>query len=221
MSELLRQRIKGRLDVLGITQFDAALKAGLKRNFLYEFLSMKDGEYRKDQIRKAALPALAEALDCDVEYLTLEQKTPRRDGQPERVTLAGIAEAGAWRSLDATPPQAALAIELDPRFPAEIQEVYSVIDQHASALGVAAGAVLIAANAEKMLDWGRGVRQGDVVLVEHKQGNLRELTVRKVASGPSGNQFEARPLAGTIPALSPGDDVRIVALVLQSIIIFG
>lgn len=184
MENYLRTRIQERLDTLGINPFEAARRAGGERTFLNDLLIGK-----KDSIRRAAIPRVAAALDCDPEYLLGAQDAPRRptdapqrtpeirpENAPGIVPLVGIAEAGTWRLAGRSGPSPALPIPPDPRHPASKQVAYLVRGDHAAALGATDGAVIVGVE-------GAGYRDGDVLVVRRSrdlgEGREEEITIRR------------------------------------------
>lgn len=189
MENFLRDRIRGRLEALGLNPFDAARRIGAERTFINDLLIGK-----KDSIRRAAIPKVAEVLDCDPEFLIGAQDTPRRvEAQapprtPENgplagatgVPLAGIAEAGTWRLAGAHAPSATLPLSPDPRYPPQDQIAYLARGDHGAWLCATDGAVILAVK-------GADFRDGDVVVTSRTRpgddGPEVEITLRKVADG--------------------------------------
>lgn len=186
MENLLRDRIRERLDALDINPFEAARKIGAERTFINDLLIGK-----KKTIRSAALPSVAQALDCDTEYLMGAQDIPRRTtpaqrpqdralAAPQALPLAGVAEAGTWRAAPRSGPPPALPVAPDPRFPAAAQAAYLVRGDHAEWLGAPDGSVIVAVT-------GAGYRDGDVVLIRRtrqgEEGPEEEITLRRVDAG--------------------------------------
>lgn len=171
MENYLRSRVRDRLEALGINAFEAARRIGVERTFLADLLSGK-----KDTIRPRAIAKVAEVLDCDPEFLIGAQATPRRaavavDGT---LPLAGICEAGVWRSPEADATPAALPIAPDPRFPRQRQAAYLIRGHHADELGLMDGDVLVAVADEP-------VRECDVVILRRiRDGGERELRAARL-----------------------------------------
>ncbi|MEL4069551.1 hypothetical protein WKW50_05325 [Ochrobactrum sp. GPK 3] len=222
MSDVLRKRVQGRLDALGINAFEAAKRGGLTRNFFYELFRIENGKYKKDRFNLKHLEAAAMALDCDPEYLTFEQRTPRRGGVPDGIKLSGIAEAGALRSPGAGLPKGfTAAVEADPRYPDDTQEVYQVRGGHAAGLSIPSEAFVLSAKIEAIKALGRELSAGDVVVVSRTAvEDKAEITIRKVAFDAKGMRFDAYPDEGSIEPLHATDGVEVVGLVLQAIVVF-
>jgi transcriptional regulator with XRE-family HTH domain len=181
VENFLRTRIQARLDDLGINPFEAARRSGGERTFINDLLIGK-----KDSIRRSAIPRVAEALDCDPEYLLGAQDAPRRirraapEIAPDHVPLVGIAEAGTWRVTGRQTPPVPLPIQPDPRYPASSQIAYLVRGDHAASIGAGDGAVVVAVS-------GDGYRDGDVVVAVRTRdvgdGLEAETTIRRAVGG--------------------------------------
>lgn len=219
MGERLRSRVRERLDAKGLNPFEAARMAGLERSYVNDLLIGK-----KETIREKKLPALASILDCDPDYLTGAQDTPRRSGAGSGgMRMVGIVEAGAWRSASSFVTTAgAFPIDPDPRFPSEEQQAYRVRGDHAVGLGILDASILCIATMAGLEAAGRKLHDGDVVLVRQSNGGLSELTARVYREGREGVRLSARPASGAEEfADFKLPDVEIVGLVLRSIRVFG
>jgi len=218
MGDRLRSRVRERLDAKGLNPFEAARMAGLERSYVNDLLIGK-----KQTIREKKLPALASILDCDPDYLTGAQDTPRRGGGRPGMRMAGIVEAGAWRSVDAPASSVggSLPIEPDPRFPSAEQEAYRVRGDHAVGLGILDASILCIATMGGLEAVGRRLRDGDIVLVRQSNGRLFELTARVYEETREGVRLSARPSIEGEFADFKLPDVEIVGLVLRSIRVFG
>lgn len=217
MSERLRNRVRERLDAKGLNPFEAARMAGLERSFVNDLLIGK-----KNTVREKKLPALASILDCDPDYLTGAQDTPRGGSSRVGMPMAGIVEAGAWRSLGSfVSSVGTLPIEPDPRFPLGEQQAYRVRGDHAAGLGILDASILCIATMTGLEETGRKLHDGDVVLVRQRNGDLFELTARVYEETREGVRLSARPSIDGEFADFKLPDVEIVGLVLRSIRVFG
>ncbi len=206
LGDILRARVRSRLDDLGINPFEAERRANLKRGYLNDLLIGK-----KDMLREKALPALAEALECDYEFLIGTQDAPV--GAPSGLKISGIAEAGAWRAPGAAGlPTAPLPIPLDPRFDADRLQAYLVRGDHAGGLGILDGSIITILTGEQAQP-----RDGDVVLAKQVEANGSEEISIKVVSGKS---LASRPLKGD-PISVPIDDCEIIGRVISTFRVFG
>lgn len=215
---MIKRRVEQRLQALGLNPFEAARIVGLERSYINDLLIGK-----KQTIRGKKLPALAQVLDCDPDYLLGRQPLPRLSSSPLQgsLTVQGICEAGSWRDSStplAVPP--GLHIEPDSRFPADVQSAYLVRGDHAAGLGITDGSLLCAVLLPALAGSGRSPRDGDVVLVRRRAGDLSELTARAYSETVSGVQLVAKPGRGEIaPVKEP--DATVEALVLRAIRVFG
>lgn len=207
MNDLLRQRVQERLDALNINPFEAARRANFERSFVNDLLIGK-----KSTVRQAKISALAQALECDPEYLSGLQGVPRSGDMQGTLRLAGIIEANTWRQASAfRPPDAGIPLSPDPRYPANFQEAYLVRGDHFASSGVSDGSIVLVYSGPISL------REGDVVVARRKRSEDEiELSIRSVAAGA----LSARPLAGTEKPI-PLDKADIVGLVLSSHRVFG
>jgi hypothetical protein len=209
MYDLLRERVRLRLETLELNPFEAARKASFERSFVNDLLIGK-----KTTVRQSKLPALARALDCDPEYLTGLQGSPRAGGPAGALKLAGIAEAGAWRQPGNTASQGqSIPLGTDPRYPAHEQEAFIVRGNHAAGIGVTDGAVVTVYTGQM------AYRDGDVVAVRRKrsEGDV-EITIRVRAK----DRLAAKPGHGS-PEVADLDtsEGEIIGLVLSAHRVFG
>lgn len=220
MSHLLKARIQERLDYKGLNPFEAARMAGQERSFINDLLIGK-----KQTIRGKAIPALAQMLGCDPEYLLGSQVTPRRGAMPSEqgVTLAGISEAGAWRDEDIVLPDLGkLPLSTDPRYSPDDQKFYLVRGDHADGLGVNDGSVVCVVSSAALEAANRSIRAGDVVLIKRMDESGRvETSIRQVDETRDGLVLIAKPRRGEIKPIGIGDGVRISGLVLRATRVFG
>lgn len=208
IGELLRSRIRQRLDELGINPFEAERRANLKRGYLNDLLIEK-----KSTLREKTLPSLAKALECDVDFLTGRSDQPHGKGIPgSGVEIEGILEAGAWRST-AKENWAGeqIPVTLDPRFDPAKQLVFLVRDDHAAGFGITSGSVVIVLESEGPF------RDGDIVVVRRwAPERIAETSIRVL----SGGALSARPAKGELPSYS-ASEAEILGSVVSAIRIFG
>jgi transcriptional regulator with XRE-family HTH domain len=224
MGDLIRNRVRARLDDLGLNPFEAARIAGFERSYFNDLLIEK-----KHTIRESKLQDAARALQCDPDYLLGRQDKPRLIGReyPDRLEhnlrLAGVCEADAWRPVDyALPDFGPLPLNPDPRYPADDQEAYVVRGDHAAGIGINDGSLICIVKLEALEQAGRVIHDGDVVLVRHDSGSgLYELTARIVEESREGLRLSAKPARGEMAPLAVADDIVIVGLILRSIRVFG
>jgi hypothetical protein len=124
-------------------------------------------------VRSERLAVLAQALNCDEEYLTLRQEFPRRHLQTGssagQIRFGGFSEAGVWRS---TPPDASipkLAIFSVPGV--QINVAYVQAGDSLEPKGIRAGMILYGDTAGRPED-------GDIVIVRRKMLDLVEIAAR-------------------------------------------
>lgn len=208
MSDLLRERVKERLDALEINPFEAARRGKFERSFVNDLLIGK-----KSTVRQKKLIELAEALECDPEYLTGLQGVPRSGGSVGAIRLAGVIEAGAWRTKGSfSPPPDPLPLTPDPRYPANLQEAYLVRGDHAAGLGVIDASVVTVYTGQISL------RNGDVVVARQSRNDDEELSIRVVAAGALCARPHRHADGGDAIPIATAD---VVGLVLASHRVFG
>lgn len=176
MSEELRTRIRNRLSELDLKPAQLDKAAGLSVGYTLDFLSG-----RKRQPRAKNLERIAEVLDCDLAYLLLEQKTPRKGELPtDGLMLAGNCAVGVWRSTgDVDAELVRTAYERDPRFPDDPQAVYFVQDGHAAGLGIPQDSYLTTVLVDGMKSL-RPAKANDVVVIVRYQDKLIEISVARL-----------------------------------------
>lgn len=178
MENFIRRRVAERLSALGINAFEAARRAKTDRAMVNDLLIGK-----KESIRRAALIRVAQALECDPEYLIGAQATPRRGAGEGQMPLAGTIEAGVWRARQTDAAPTMMPVVPDPRYPPERQAAYLVRGTQAEPLGLKDGDVLITVADEPP-------RDGDIVVVRRvRDGTEIELTAWAVEGG----ELRARP----------------------------
>lgn len=206
-SDLLRSRVRARLDALGINPFEAERRADLKRGYVNDLLIGK-----KTTFREKALPALARALECDLDFLTGQSNAPVTEQRsPIGLPLSGTAEAGAWRD-PATDSSAGefVPIPPDPSFDRDRQRLFLVRGDHAAGLRITGGSVVLAVSDV-------AYRDGDIVVARRTAPNgTAETSIRVLGAGA----LSARPLKGEIPAY-PADEAEIIGRVTRAVVLFG
>lgn len=221
-SRSMADLVKSRLDALGLNPFEAARRAGLEKGFVNDLLIG-----RKMSVRGKGLYALAGALECDPEYLTGHQQTPRATVgeakyammQPETIPFGGIIEAGTWREVSTiSPAREAMPASPDPRFRSDAQAGFLVRGHGASKLGVDDGMIVIGCAVDAFEEASRRVRDGDAVIVQRWRNDRTEMerSIRIISGqvlAPAGDGQT------TIPRVSPDADV--VAVVVRTIRVFG
>lgn len=189
-----KDRIKQRLDALGITQFEAGLRAGWNENFLYDFMTG-----RKKAIKGEGPARIAYALQCSIEFLegkSDEIGDPPLGGGSSLLPLIGFAEAGIFRKTstpltypDRTP------VPPHPNFSADAQFSVLMRDNSLQKLGVTEGMFLSVVAHEAV---GATLQNGMIVLVEHRRlGDTEaELSAREIQHYSDRIELLTKPLTG-------------------------
>lgn len=172
---LLKHRIKARLDDLGMTVAEATRRGKLPKDFIYDLMNDRKKSVRTDNIAKLAL-----ALDCDFAYLEGSQEDISiRDNIVDfdrpPVYIIGEAAVGVYvdKSVDKYHrPYASDMPTLPPdtRFASEGQVDLFVRGNSINRFAPS-GYILRCV----LLDyWPEIIREGDLLIVDRFQGNLRE-----------------------------------------------
>lgn len=119
---MIAERVIDRMDQLGIKLTAAAEKLGLSHGFFYD---LKNG--RKKTVSAETIPALAELLQCDVQYLLGMQDEPNlqvADGEVDTI-ISGAINSDTW-FFPGNDPWAGrrIAVRPDPRYPVKDQRVF-------------------------------------------------------------------------------------------------
>jgi SOS-response transcriptional repressor LexA len=228
--EIMRERIRQRLDEMSLTANAASLQAGLDRSILRKFLAGKVQELRDNNVR-----AIAKVLRRDPNWLRGENVAPEAaavdEGEsfvpaPTDVRIVGIVEAGALRPADWNNVDLGYVHNgHDPNFASEDQFAFIVRGDQMDRGGIEDGDDIICVD-----PWDVRVQigNGDYVVLERKMagpdGDVRELTVRELVVHKDHYEFAARSAPGKIRSVTvPLDadlvegDIRIVGIVTSII----
>ena len=179
----LKDRIKARLDALGLNAFEAARNAGLERAFINDVIAG-----RKSKIHPRNYAKLAPVLGCSAEYLRGEVQEPNPAEAPGKgaalstendeafgLNILGTVEAGAFRRREKSRNELA-PIAYDPRFPGARQIAFEVRRQNIKSQVFASGRSFIGAVDfdDYVKGWG-ALRNGDLVIVETRSAGDPEL----------------------------------------------
>lgn len=224
-----KDRIEARLAALGITQFEAAERAGKNAHFIYDFMIGRKRSFKGDGPVR-----VAQALQCSVEYLTGESdevgSPPAAFGPLSTsgpfLPLAGIVEAGVYRrAWSATAQRPPVDVPPRPGFPPEAQALYLVRGGGMDARGIIEGMLLVAVSADAAKD---KLESGAIVIVEHYRGSGREVetSARELQYFPDRTELRAQSKTENIKPIILRDGkplerdgkVKIVALVIEAIL---
>ncbi len=180
MENLVSRRIRIRMEAMGLNVHRAEEMAELSNGFVRQLLSG-----RKTQPRPSHLAKLANVLDCDLEYLMLYQRAPRKGGIPEDgLPVYGVIEEGTWREIKETAKSYPTSpYEADPRFPLEHQCVFIVKGQGSGAFGIVEDEVVISLLASGIEEVGRQLKPLDIVVLNRRRSDtLQERSLAQVVS---------------------------------------
>ncbi|QDC00368.1 helix-turn-helix transcriptional regulator [Mesorhizobium sp. 8] len=198
MENLVARRIRLRLEAVGLNIKKAEETAELKNGFVRDLLSG-----RKAQPRPSHLAKLANVLDCDLEYLMLYQRAPRKDGIPEDgLPIYGVIEEGAWREAKEMAKSFPTSpYDPEPRFPSEHQCVFIVKGESSEAFGIVEDEVVITLLASGIEAIGRPFKPLDVVILNRQRNSsLHERSLAQVVSMSNGKinlrKAHGKPIEG-------------------------
>ena len=197
MRPALKTRVQRRLQELGITVAEATRRGRLSRTLIYDIL---DG--RKQNVRTDNAAKLAQALDCDLDFLTGTQAEPRRidryregEGGPaiSEVRVVGDVAAGVWNEstafgvydpdlpseFDAYPP---VPVVPDPRYKGLGQFAVRVVGPSINRV-IPDGYFAVCV---PYWDARSEIRDGDLVVIERIRGGLHESTIKRVRRDKGG-----------------------------------
>lgn len=234
--EILRRRIRQRLDDLKRPEREVARRAKVHESTLWAILSGKAGYFPKAK----TLKGVATALDVTPEWLTGETDSITIQGSgslhipdskhygtmtaTEAVPVVGTVEAGAFRPVMETVDEATqeyIEIVRHPRFKAFPHIAFTVRGDSMNLKGISDGDTVICV---PWADIGIGELTGILVVVERiaNGGLLREWTVKEMEARPDRVVLHPR---SSNPAHAPieimradhdtGTEVRIIALVVN------
>lgn len=183
-------RLRERLDSLGMTARDAALRSGLERTYVTDVM-----EGRKQNIRVSAIIKLAETLECSTDYLRGNRsdvgggaKLSRAsdfEGAPvtkmsETLVLAGGIEPGKFDFPN--PIRDKVNINPDKRYLDARQCAFKVIGGDLVSAGMPDGTLLVCVNAQDYVERYGPLKNGSTAIVKTSSSKMsgRELAVRRL-----------------------------------------
>lgn len=227
-----KSRITERLDALGITQFEAAERAGKNSHFIYDYFAG-----RKKSFKGNGPVKIAQALQCSVEYLNGESDdigVPPKDAPLasgpifKGLPFAGVAEAGVFRKASAiVSDQSATPLAPSLSYPAIAQAAYVVRGDSLQLRGISEGMFLTTVAVEAVPD---ALRSGAIVIVRHTRlgGSEIEISARELQFFPDRTELISHPAKGQIDPVvirdgatsEPDGKAEIVAIVVAATMVF-
>lgn len=215
----IQRRIRARLKALGNpSPSSLAQRHGLGRDFIRDLIAEPP---RKKNITSEKIGALAQALRCEVAFLTLDQPEPiaAQDGGPlsgARVASAefvGYLEVDAWRV-----PKAEIAVPR-PFSPLLIlsevngkhQKFGIIRGREMEGVGLFSEMIIVAIVQDDGIP-----RDGEIVIAERRRDELIELSARVVRYVAGGAQLVTAPNVGD-PQYVPLMGARILGAVTYAI----
>lgn len=221
----LADRVQERLHALQLNPAETARRAGLARTFVADLLHGK-----KKTVRNDGLAALARALECDVDYLTGAQETPRKNRQQKReeaeIEICGICEAGVWRPIAAPMDPTRIPIAPDQRFSDVPHKAFLIRGSGANRIGIEDGMIVIGIEPRDDLSRSADLTGAPLVVrrVRPETGEV-ELSIRTIEATIRGavlaapSDQEIAPIR--FPAAKGEPAVEIVAVILRAVRFFG
>lgn len=224
MKDDMKSRVEARLAALDINPFHAAKSAGLERSFINDILID-----RKKSVRGENLDRLAVALDCDPEYLTGHQATPRRlaADPAQGIFVVGVCETGVWRTGPAADIQSQgrnLPIGRNPMHPDAAMLAFDVRGDGAEAAGIHDGEIVVAVEFGAWKRRFRDLRDQTLCVVRRtrKAFDGVEVSIRRAVVTATGVHFVA-PSASAYPVIEPasaGEVVEVLGVIEQAVRLF-
>jgi SOS-response transcriptional repressor LexA len=176
MSHDLNDKIKKRVDELGVSERSLLVRAGLSTDLIRD-LRRKHGSPTLETVQK-----IANALDVSPAWLAFGEPGSAPSPEPSVVPILGSVAAGTWHAIDdfVDEPRNDRHLVPDPRFPASAQYGLTV---HGESMNLLFGDSddLLCLDYRKM-QRGPQPRHNDIVIVEQLSENasLREVSAKRL-----------------------------------------
>jgi hypothetical protein len=230
-----QKRVQERVKALGESPITLAQRVGLRREFIRDIV-----EGRKFSVGADALTLVAQALECDVTYLTGDSDQPRPleagdtgltpapsddlkivagPGTGRQMTFCGLCWSGIWQNLDAPPRFRPVKLPADPRFPDTSQVVYRLEGMAMSDAG--RDAFVIGMAPDQFTKRVGPIVPGVFVVakrVSKDRGGV-ELSVRLVEQSDGGVRLA--DVAGTQPPLVMDRPPKNETVSIEAVVLFG
>lgn len=187
--EAVLRRIERRLAKLGLTEYSAAVKAGLSKDAIRNMRRTIEGKdrSRRGDVAAKTVEALAPVLETTPEWLMWEVGPEEPRGAPAVTGLpvVGRIQAGNWLDITIFDPEAdqrIVAAPRDPRFPRARHYCLEVVGDSVDRIYPEGTIVVCVDFAES----GLSLKSGQFVHVERRRGGgqMVEITLKEVLLGP-------------------------------------
>lgn len=219
----MAERVRNRLDALGLNPFEVARRMDVERGFVNDLLIG-----RKKSVRGDSLYTLASILECDAEFLLGQQDVPRRARRSVdastavTVPVAGIVEAGVWREAGAgVRLPASLPLQPDPRFPVSGQAAWIVRGPGADLLGILDGDAVVTVPVETFAEVAHSLRHGDAVVARRERDGETMTMIVGLDQGRNGLVAVRRSSEFSGEATPIEAAGAIVGVVVRAVRVFG
>lgn len=212
----LQDRVQKRIDSIGKSPITLARSVGLERGYINDILIG-----RKKSVRDSKLGLVAQALECDPEYLLGLQDTIRKQVAPQlppRATVQspglavhGVCQSGIWRSQTAPPDfPPTLPVAPDVRYANLPQAAYLIRPEEVNSV-----TLVLTVEFSTFESSIQPIGDGAFVVVRREQGTLAETSLRvarfpKRELHPIDNDPAAEIIKGTVNGWP--SDVRALAV---------
>lgn len=212
-------RVQERVNASSKSEYDLAIDGGFSRNYIYDILNG-----RKAKVHSSKITKLADALDCDPEYLRSQQDSPRRSPGSRGIFWAGVCETGVWRSSASRAsiePVGPPPVDPDPRFPGLKNLVFLAMGDGMAGAGIAPGSIISAIDAAAWVEAHGDPAPNSVVVAEASRPGFEEteISLRMLVKKGKATVLEARPGNPAIKYedLQLGDNVRLLGIVTRAV----
>lgn len=221
---VLQTKVDNRLKELGINAFEAARRAGLPRQSIWDLV-----KGHKQSFGSSSLAQIANALEWTVADLVDDfipgEHMPASYGTLRVLPLKGVAQAGAWRERDDNPlPDGSFSTMLpDANYDVSHQFAMQI---HGDSMNDCKPVSIPDRSSVRCVEWskaGLAMRAGLLVIVERtsRDGALVEKSLKKVADAIGGG-LELRsettgknhaPISLVVSGKQFGDGIKIIGVV--------
>lgn len=224
----IASKVRERIDHLGSNPAEIARRAGLARTFVSDLLAGK-----KKSVRGDGLIALASALECDPQYLTGDQPSPRAPRRPaeihpltDDVRVLGVCEAGVWRTPGSLPDLGTLPGCRDPRLADRTQVAFLARGNAAASVWIADGMMVCGIVPVDDGESDEGFAGAPLVVRQSRSGVGEETSIRVIEVGLRGARLispDRDPMTPPIPYPTADRETRveILAIVTKAVKLYG
>lgn len=178
MIEDILNRIKSRLDALGLSESEASERAGLSRDAIRN-MRRAVGSNRREGVSTRTLTALAPVLETTASWLLEGSFQDPYTTSTGHIPVVGSVQAGVWRELepfDSDDAHDTIPVLRSPAFHRSRQYALRVEGDSMNRVFSEGQFVIVASLADAGVD----LADGDLVICEREKAGLREVTVKRL-----------------------------------------